>query len=124
MIRTFVLLFGTCLIAGAAAAESTTVRTGPNGTSTTVRTTDGGTYTATERWVGNDGGIYDRTTTCIAGTCTTDWVLVDRASSTSSATRETTWGDGRSTTTVDGTGPRGRDFGRTIERSRTVTHDR
>lgn len=118
MIRTLALLLGTCLIAGAAAAEVSYTRTGPFGTASSSRSADDGTFTSTESWAGEAGRAYDRGTTCVAGQCSTEWAADGWGELSSGATRQTTWGDGGSTTVVDGTGPRGQDFGRTITRSR------
>lgn len=115
MIAAAAVLISTQVFAG------TVIKEGPNGSSITTRTAANGVVTTTETWTGNKGGVYERTTVCERGKCSTDWTLTDRKGRMSSGERSTVGGDGQSTTTATTRGFRGETRTRTIERTRSVT---
>lgn len=93
------------------------VRELPRGTSTIDRTLSDGQLNATGSWDGTRGGSADRTTTCISGSCSTNWVGTGPNGRAYSGDRDTTFGNGQSTTTARTTGPRGTRE-RTVQRRR------
>lgn len=115
------------MLAAAAALMSTqafagtVIKEGPRGTAEINRTVVDGVLNADGTITAKNGAVYERSTTCVRGECTTDWTLTDRKGRMSSGVRSTVGGDGQSTTTATRTNRFGESRTRTIERTRSVT---
>lgn len=116
-----IMIAAAAVLVSSQAFAGTVIKEGPNGTSVITRGIENGTFTSNEAATGKRGGVYERSTVCVRGKCTTGWTLTDRKGRMSSGERSTVGGDGQSTTTATRTNRLGEARTRTIERTRSVT---